>query len=626
MEGAVRKTAIRRRKRTKAGRYVDELTREELATHFGLPAQQAAAAVGVSFTIFKRICRNFGLERWPYRRLKALGLAGDPPAAPPARGQPTLPAATLLPMPELPPQQPSFLQASSAVSYPEAAAGVADKALAEAAVHGGAAEAAAAQAMPALAAAPSAGMHELQTLASSDMRASGLSCNTSANLGGRPSLPAEMALSAALADDQARCASVRSGLCYLAEVAMDADVGKPEAAGPQGKVAAGSRQQDEQEEMRPASPWQAELARQAQQAKQAHDAAAQGRQPQKQQEALKQPSIRMLLCAATAAAHAGRELELQALLRILISEIDRRLLQPEDELQRDALLRLRHAAQERLGQAETPADGGAAAGVEAQVPQQSAAGAEAQAPQQSAAQQPAQPARPARSEEEGFGFEISLALPVPQQQAQQAQRAQQAQQLTQQADPVLEFPQRQQDLPQLEFPRLPRLRLPFAAALIQAAVHLPSLQAAAAAAAAAVSEPALLNHVQPSPPAQHNPTRLVQQLLQSRPLTPAESHGSAINRFGPAAGEDASPHTCDSTTGRSAFGAWAPAPRTQQPQAVAPIRPCPVPPQTFSALAELVAIPHPSDVSVPRRLATARVEMQRLKAASTSPCPSATGF
>lgn len=514
-------------------------------------------------------------------------------------------------------QQSSLLLGPGAAAQPGAEAAKAAKARAEASAQPGAAGAA----MPVPAAAPSTGAPDMQTLGSSDMRASGLSCGTLAtNLGGsRVLLPVAQAPWPELVDDAARCPSVRSGLRCLAEVAMDVDVAEPEAAARDATMAASGGQQQEREEPRPPSPWQVELAKQAQQAKQAHDGAAQQQRRQQQQEvkeAHKLPSIRMLLCAATAAAHAGREPELQALLRTLVSEVDRRLLRPEDDVQRDALLRLKHAAQERLCHGGAPADGGLAAGEVAQAPQHSAA------PQQ------AEQAKPARSEEEGFGFELSLALPVPlmaQQQAHQ-QAQQQAQHPPQQADPQLEFPRPHHEPPTLEFPRLPRLRLPFAAALMQAAARFPQLQAAAAAAAAAVSEPAGLNPVQPWSPAQHSPAGLAQQLPQPRPLTPAESHGSAINRFGPAAGDDASPHTCDSATGNAAFGAFVPAPAALQHHVAAPIRPRPVPPQAFSALAELAAAAHPERGAVPRRLATARLEVQRLRAAHASPWPLAVGL
>lgn len=34
------------------------------------PSNQACEALGVGLTIFKRLCRKFGLQRWPYRTLK----------------------------------------------------------------------------------------------------------------------------------------------------------------------------------------------------------------------------------------------------------------------------------------------------------------------------------------------------------------------------------------------------------------------------------------------------------------------------------------------------------------------------------------------------------------------------
>ena len=37
---------------------------------FHLPSNQACEVLGVGLTIFKRICRKFGLHRWPYRTLK----------------------------------------------------------------------------------------------------------------------------------------------------------------------------------------------------------------------------------------------------------------------------------------------------------------------------------------------------------------------------------------------------------------------------------------------------------------------------------------------------------------------------------------------------------------------------
>lgn len=51
---------------------------QDLAHVFHLPSSQACEALGVGLTIFKRLCRKFGLRRWPYRSLKKqVGALGD---------------------------------------------------------------------------------------------------------------------------------------------------------------------------------------------------------------------------------------------------------------------------------------------------------------------------------------------------------------------------------------------------------------------------------------------------------------------------------------------------------------------------------------------------------------------
>ncbi|GAB4813338.1 hypothetical protein N2152v2_000384 [Parachlorella kessleri] len=76
------------RKRTKAGRYAADITWEELESCFHLPTDQACKELGVGLTIFKRICRRFGLERWPYKKPSKAGTAqsqGSSRAAAPSR-------------------------------------------------------------------------------------------------------------------------------------------------------------------------------------------------------------------------------------------------------------------------------------------------------------------------------------------------------------------------------------------------------------------------------------------------------------------------------------------------------------------------------------------------------------
>jgi hypothetical protein len=53
---------------TKYGRYSGDITLMEISEYFDLPAQEAARRMGVGLTVLKRLCRKFGVERWPYRR------------------------------------------------------------------------------------------------------------------------------------------------------------------------------------------------------------------------------------------------------------------------------------------------------------------------------------------------------------------------------------------------------------------------------------------------------------------------------------------------------------------------------------------------------------------------------
>lgn len=56
------------RKRTKSGRYTSDITLEEMQGYFHLPAYEAARRMGIGLTILKRLCRKFGVQRWPYQR------------------------------------------------------------------------------------------------------------------------------------------------------------------------------------------------------------------------------------------------------------------------------------------------------------------------------------------------------------------------------------------------------------------------------------------------------------------------------------------------------------------------------------------------------------------------------
>lgn len=47
------------------------VTRELLQGQFHLPMEEAGRSWGVSTTIVKRVCRTFGIERWPYRQIQS---------------------------------------------------------------------------------------------------------------------------------------------------------------------------------------------------------------------------------------------------------------------------------------------------------------------------------------------------------------------------------------------------------------------------------------------------------------------------------------------------------------------------------------------------------------------------
>ncbi|KAL0490266.1 hypothetical protein AKO1_006461 [Acrasis kona] len=47
-------------------------TREELAQYFEMPIKAVAALMGISLTQLKRVCRQSGIPRWPYRKIQSI--------------------------------------------------------------------------------------------------------------------------------------------------------------------------------------------------------------------------------------------------------------------------------------------------------------------------------------------------------------------------------------------------------------------------------------------------------------------------------------------------------------------------------------------------------------------------
>ena len=49
-----------------------QLSKDDIAQTFHLPIERAARSLGVGLTVLKRQCREFGISRWPFRKMKSL--------------------------------------------------------------------------------------------------------------------------------------------------------------------------------------------------------------------------------------------------------------------------------------------------------------------------------------------------------------------------------------------------------------------------------------------------------------------------------------------------------------------------------------------------------------------------
>eukprot|EP00658_Telonema_sp_P-2_P041078 TRINITY_DN29379_c0_g1_i1.p1 TRINITY_DN29379_c0_g1~~TRINITY_DN29379_c0_g1_i1.p1 ORF type:complete len:267 (+),score=64.84 TRINITY_DN29379_c0_g1_i1:94-894(+) len=56
-----------------AGRPVKLVDSSMLQAHFHMPLAQAAKKMGISPTLLKQVCRKYGIDRWPHRKLKSFG-------------------------------------------------------------------------------------------------------------------------------------------------------------------------------------------------------------------------------------------------------------------------------------------------------------------------------------------------------------------------------------------------------------------------------------------------------------------------------------------------------------------------------------------------------------------------
>lgn len=56
-------------KRTKRG-FSKRVTLRDLERYFEYPIEEVSKMMGVSTTIIKRLCRKYGIKRWPYRQVR----------------------------------------------------------------------------------------------------------------------------------------------------------------------------------------------------------------------------------------------------------------------------------------------------------------------------------------------------------------------------------------------------------------------------------------------------------------------------------------------------------------------------------------------------------------------------
>lgn len=57
-------------KKTKRG-FSKRVTLRDLERYFEFPIEEVSKMMGVSTTIIKRLCRKYGIKRWPYRQVGA---------------------------------------------------------------------------------------------------------------------------------------------------------------------------------------------------------------------------------------------------------------------------------------------------------------------------------------------------------------------------------------------------------------------------------------------------------------------------------------------------------------------------------------------------------------------------
>lgn len=60
------------KKKRAASEDVAKIALEDLVKQFDFPMQEASRNLNIGLTVLKRKCREFGIPRWPHRKIKSL--------------------------------------------------------------------------------------------------------------------------------------------------------------------------------------------------------------------------------------------------------------------------------------------------------------------------------------------------------------------------------------------------------------------------------------------------------------------------------------------------------------------------------------------------------------------------
>lgn len=63
---------VDKRQKRATTRDISRLTLDDLSKYFDLPIIEASKNLKVGLTVLKRKCREFGISRWPHRKIKSL--------------------------------------------------------------------------------------------------------------------------------------------------------------------------------------------------------------------------------------------------------------------------------------------------------------------------------------------------------------------------------------------------------------------------------------------------------------------------------------------------------------------------------------------------------------------------